>query len=367
MVDTGDHPDAPSHEGHIRQRNIPLPSLASHDDSCGIGSNERSRAEKARARTGWLAVAGAGLVVAGLLAEALADDDSPVRRPVRGAQLAGWGAALLATSVLADSTIEHYKGSYQKPEMTIAPPAAAITLVTAVATALSSRLLRCKAAVFSAAIVTGLIGTGFHARNILRRPGGLTLNNVFYRAPFGAPAALALAGAGGVGAVLAQRASRPRKGSLRSYQSRLADAHVARTRVGTGMSWLTASGLFGLTAEVGLLHFRGAFHNPLMWAPIVCLPASAVAMLAAGEEPRLSSAGANRAAHWALGTTSFLAIAGTGLHAWGVGRGMGGWRNWTQNLFAGPPVAAPPSLAGIALLGFSALDLLRSQATGRAA
>ncbi len=305
-------------------------------------------------------------MVAGLLAEAMADDDAPVRRPVRGAQLAGWGAALLATSVLADSAMEHYKGSYQKPEMTIAPPAAAITLVTAVATALSSRLLGCKAAIFSAAIVTGMVGTGFHARNILRRTGGLTLNNVFYRAPFGAPAALALAGAGGIGSVLAQRASTRRTGADTGARG-VRNMVQARMRAGKGMARLTASGLFGLTAEVGLLHFRGSFHNPLMWAPIVCLPASGIAMLTVGDEPRLSKPSANRAARWALGTTSFLAIAGTGLHACGVGRGMGGWRNWTQNLFAGPPVAAPTSLAGIALLGFSALDLLRSRASGEAA
>lgn len=342
-------------------------SYGSAHNGDSIGSNDRSRLRRRRARIGWLAVGGAGLIAAAMLAEAFADGDADpddggaTRRPVRAAQLAGWGAALLATSVLADSAMEHYRGSYQKPEMTIAPPAAAVTLLTALGTALSARFLRCKAAVFSAAIATGMIGTGFHARNILRRTGGLTLNNVFYRAPFGAPAALALAGAGGLGAVFAQRAS---AGAARSGLQ--AGEHAARRRVrtGTGMAWLTGAGFFGLTAEIGLLHFRGAFHNPLMWAPVVCLPASGVALLAAGERPRLAASATNRFAHWALGMTSVLAVAGTGLHAVGVGRGMGGWRNWTQNLFAGPPVAAPPSLAGIALLGFSALDLLRSPITG---
>ena len=40
---------------------------------------------------------------------------------------------------------------------------------------------------------------------------------------------------------------------------------------------------------------------------------------------------------------------------------MGGFGNWTQNLFQGPPMAAPPSLLGIGLTGLAALDLLKDE------
>ena len=39
------------------------------------------------------------------------------------------------------------------------------------------------------------------------------------------------------------------------------------------MSALTGVGLLGTTAEAGLLHFRGAFHNPAMLLPVTLPPA----------------------------------------------------------------------------------------------
>ena len=293
------------------------------------------------------------------------------RRPARATQMAACGAALLAGSVLADSAMEHYRGSFKKPAMLVAPPAAAVTLITAVVTALSSRFGALKSAVFGAAIATGLFGTGFHVKNILRRPGGLSFNNLFYRAPFGAPGALALAGAAGIGAVAAERATQ--RSALapgvetsggRRRQARLPNPVAgARWRVGRGLGGVTSAGLLGLVAEVGLLHFRGAFHNKLMYLPIACVPLAAAAMLSASAIPSAGRAGAARRA---LQATAVLGIVGTGLHAYGVSRNMGGFANWTQNLFVGPPVAAPPSLAGIAMMGFAALDLLRPGAQGSA-
>ena len=127
-------------------------------------------------------------------------------------------------------------------------------------------------------------------------------------------------------------------------------------RVGRFLGATTAFGLFGLTAEIGLLHFRGAFHDKLMYAPVAVLPLSGLAMAASSAFP---SRGRSRRTRVALGTTMALGVAGTGLHAYGVSRNMGGFGNWTQNLFQGPPMAAPPSLLGIGLTGLSALALLK--------
>jgi hypothetical protein len=43
---------------------------------------------------------------------------------------------------------------------------------------------------------------------------------------------------------------------------------------------------------------------------------------------------------------------------------MGGWRNWRQNLFAGPPLPAPPAYTGLAVAAFGALLLMRKAHRG---
>mgnify|MGYP003143559830 CR=1 FL=1 len=115
-------------------------------------------------------------------------------------------AALLGGSVLVESAIKHYRGNFRRKEMFVAPVVAAGTVATALATAFTSRSGSYKTALFGGSITTGLFGLGFHMENILSRPGGLSWNNLFYRAPFGAPGALALAGIAGIGAVATDRA-----------------------------------------------------------------------------------------------------------------------------------------------------------------
>ncbi|GAB3465769.1 hypothetical protein [Azotobacter salinestris] len=96
---------------------------------------------------------------------------------------------------------------------------------------------------------------------------------------------------------------------------------------------LVLSGLLGTSAEAGLLHFRGAFQNPAMLLPVSAPPVAA-------------------------GLLAGSALAGTGFHALGVARNCGGWRNWRQNLHAGPPLPAPAGFTGLALAGLAAELLL---------
>jgi hypothetical protein len=110
--------------------------------------------------------------------------------------------------------------------------------------------------------------------------------------------------------------------------------------------------------EAGGLHFRGAFQNPLMYAPVVAPPAAA-ATLAAALMTRSSRM--HRLARALLRLTSAVGILGVGFHAWGVHRRMGSWRNWRQNVFAGPPLPAPPAFSGLALAALAALDLFESE------
>jgi len=294
-----------------------------------------------------LALAGGGLLLAGLVGVTLGRRSA--QYVSRAARLAARGAALLAASVLADSAMEHYRGSYRKRPMVVAPLAAAMTLAASLAATRTGGQSRLSQAVFGAAVATGLLGTGFHFKNITDRPGGLSFNNLFYRAPFGAPGALLLAGAAGLGASAAERAVRA--GNLVPGHLATNDSEAVGRRLGA----LTVAALFGLTAEVGLLHFRGAFHNRLMFLPVLGVPTTGLLLLTALPK---GSGPARRRAGRALTLTSGLGALGSALHAYGVSRAMGGFANWSQNLFSGPPIAAPPSLAGIALLGHAALELL---------
>src|SRR6202012_2384947 len=101
---------------------------------------------------------------------------------------------------------------------------------------------------------------------------------------------------------------------------------------------------------------RGAFHNPAMLLPVTMPPVAAGLLARAAVGPAEDHRTSTKA--W-LAATAIMGVAGVALHAYGVSRGMGGWRNWRQNAFAGPPVPAPPSFTGLALAGLAALALMK--------
>jgi hypothetical protein len=186
---------------------------------------------------------------------------------------------------------------------------------------------------------TGLIGLGFHAYNILKRPGELDALNLFYGAPFGAPAALTLAGFYGIIA-----------GEMVSGRD------YVRTRLPKYTAGLIAFSLMGTVAEAGLLHFRGAFQDPAMYLPVTIPPLAALSIGAAALSPR-----ATALAEPLLKATAVLGIAGPIFHAYGIHRNMGGWRNWSQMILQGPPLPAPPAFLGIAAAGLGVLPLLEGE------
>jgi hypothetical protein len=256
-------------------------------------------------------------------------------------------AALLALSVLADSAVEHYRGSYENPGMYAPLITSTLTLLagTSGAAGRSQRRLRgARAGVYATAATVGAVGTGFHLYNLLRRPGGVSWLNLFYAAPVGAPAALSLAGMLGLAADRLEA-------TPREFPPKLLGLPAGRA-----LAALTGLGLAGTVGEAGLLHFRGAFQNPFMLAPVTIPPIASALMLKAAIEPR------PQRAPWLtrgwLSLTALLGFAGVGFHAFGVSRAMGGWRNWTQNVVDGPPLPAPPSFAALSLAALAALSLL---------
>ena len=254
------------------------------------------------------------------------------------------GAGILAFAVLADSGLEHYRGMFANRAMFAPLAAATLTLGASAHGLLDRKPLshRNRDAIYGLAAATGMVGTGFHVWNIGKRPGGMSFLNLFYAAPIGAPFALVLSGLLGLSA------------------ERLRDQAETRRRRVLGLptdgllAAISALGLVGTSGEAALLHFRGAFHNPAMYAPVLAPPLAAGLLSRAMLAP---TRGRTRAARIALRLTTLLGFAGVGFHAFGIARNMGGWRNWTQNILAGPPLPAPPSFTGLALAGLAALRL----------
>ncbi|MGH8260985.1 MAG: hypothetical protein ACREUG_14995 [Steroidobacteraceae bacterium] len=274
----------------------------------------------------------------------------PSRRDVsvRAARRLNRATGLLATSVLLDSAIEHFRGSFRNRFMLVPPAVSALTLAVSAHGTADRRPLahRARQAVFCAAAATGLAGTGFHIYNVLKRPGRLNWQNVFYGAPLGAPMAILLSGL--LGAAAEEVRHMPHRGPPR----------VLGLPAGRMLATVSGLGLFGTTGEAALLHFRGAFHDPAMFAPVTVPPLAAALLLGAAAS---SSPRRGRIARGWLRLTAALGFAGVAFHTWGVARNMGGWRNWSQNVLNGQPLPAPPSFTGLALAGLAALGLLKER------
>ena len=154
-----------------------------------------------------------------------------------------------------------------------------------------------------AAAATGLAGTGFHIYNVLKRPGRLSWQNLFYGAPLGAPMAILLSGLLGI---------RRRMGARHAGRK---PPRVFGCPLGARSAALSGLGLLGTTAEAALLHFRGAFQNPAMFLPVTIPPVGAALLLNAAVAPKRRDRWFARV--W-LRLTPAAGLAGVGFHAWGV-------------------------------------------------
>lgn len=277
---------------------------------------------------------------------------APRARAVRAARRLNRASGMLAASVLADSAVEHYRGRFENPAMYTPLVVSTLAILASLHGGTDPRrgAHRARDTIYALTAVTGLVGTGFHLYNIGKRPGGYTWVNFFYAAPVGAPAAIALSG------LLGFAAERVRDNPPGVRPT------IFGLPAGRALAALASAGIMGTVGEVGLLHFRGAFQNPGMFIPVTMPPVAAglLARSAASPTPRRS-----RLTRLWLRLTALMGFVGVGFHAFGVARMMGGWRNWSQNIVAGPPLPAPPSFTGLALAGLAALSLLEDRADGR--
>jgi hypothetical protein len=266
----------------------------------------------------------------------------------QAARLVAGGAALLAGAVLADAAIEHYRGSFDNRLMPAPLIGSALVLSTDVAIAvggMAGHAAPLAMTVHVSGAAVGAAGLGFHAYNIAKQVGGVRWGTLFYQAPIGAPAALVLAGTLGAAAQTLARGGEA-----------LGPVPLLSGRV---LAATCALGIAGTAAEAALLHFRGAYHDPAMWLPVTLTPVAALVLARAAQTGRVT---------WvttaALAVTAALGLVGSGFHAYGISRNMGGWANWRQNLLAGPPLPAPPAFTGLAVAALGALLLMRKTRHG---
>jgi len=237
--------------------------------------------------------------------------------------------------------MEHFQGNYANRAMYVAPSLGAAAMATALSGYAPHHI---GTAIFGAGMTAGLAGLGFHFYNITKRPGGLSWQNVFYGAPYAAPGALALSGLFGIVAGVVHRMR---------HQSRQRQIEFAE-----GFAYTVSACMMVTASEPWVLHFRGAYHDPFMYVPVTVVPAAAAALAYAGIQ---QSEPSFKMARTLLNTAGLVGLVGAGFHIFGVHRNMGGWKNWSQMLFQGPPIPAPPSFTGLALAGLGALHLLRQE------
>ena len=184
---------------------------------------------------------------------------------MRAARRLNRAAGMIAASVLADSAMEHYRGEFHNSAMWTPIVSAALSLAVSIHGQTDRRTgaHRGRDCGLCGGRADGMIGTGFHLYNITKKPGGLCWQNLFYSAPIGAPAALSLSGLMGF---LSERVRDNRPGT---------PPKIAGYPAGRAVAALTGASLLGTVGEAGLLHFRGAYHNPFMLLPVSVPPVAA--------------------------------------------------------------------------------------------
>lgn len=192
------------------------------------------------------------------------------------------------------------------------------------------------------AIAAGLIGFCFHHYyGIVRKPGGYRrlFNSVLYGAPPLAPLALT---AMGVFALIARR-------GLAGVPD------VAGLPLRTALLAVIVVCLLGAILQAGVLHFRGAFNNPLMYAPLTIPVLTTLVGIWLMVQPSPVTLVALGCLFWLMLLTGFV---GLGMHLRGFDRQMGGLYVARFNWLQGPPATAPALFAGIAAIGLVATGML---------
>lgn len=253
--------------------------------------------------------------------------------------------AALTLLLLADAFAGHYRSGFVFRSQYAPFLSGGLLIVTAIAAVLKPEVEWTNLALRVAgwlAVVSGVVGFAFHHYyGIVKKPGGYKwlLHYLMYGAPQLAPLALALTG------MLA-----------------LVAAHgLANEVIFAGMGLRTASlilvaiALAGATLQAGILHYRGAFNNPLMYAPLTVPALAIVVSIWTIISPNNTLLLVFTILLW---LTFLIGFVGLGMHLRGFGRQMGGLYVTLFNWLEGPPAFAPALFTGFAGVGLIAAYLL---------
>ncbi len=253
--------------------------------------------------------------------------------------------ALLTLLILADAFAGHYRSGFGFRSQYIPFITGGLLIVSAVAASIRPQAALANFSLRVAgwlAIFSGVVGFGFHHYyGIAKKPGGYKwlLHYLMYGAPQLAPLALAITG------ILA----------LVAANGLANEISIAGVSLLTALLSLVAIALLGAALQAAILHYRGAFNNPLMYAPLT-VPVLGIVMsvwmiIVPNDIVFL-------ALTLLLWLTFLLGFVGLGMHLRGFGRQMGGTYVTLSNWLEGPPAFAPALFSGFAGVGLIAAYLL---------
>jgi hypothetical protein len=253
--------------------------------------------------------------------------------------------AFLTMLILSDAFAGHYRSGFVFRSQYAPFISGGLLVVTALAAGLRPDARSANVAFQVAAwlaIVSGLVGFAFHHYyGIAKKPGGYKwlLHYLMYGAPSLAPLALTVTG------MLA----------LIAAHGLANEISIAGVSLRTALLALVAAALAGATLQAAILHYRGAFNNPFMFAPltvpVLAIVLSILAIVAATEIVILVFT-------IVLWLTFLIGFVGLGMHLRGFGRQMGGLYVTIFNWLEGPPAFAPALFTGFACVGLIAVYLL---------
>jgi len=259
-----------------------------------------------------------------------------------------WTGLLTATMtlvLLGDAFAGHYRSGFVSRAQYAPFVAGGLLIVAALMASVAPGAAWASTALRAAgwlAVATGVVGFAFHHYyGIARKPGGYKwlLHQLMYGAPQLAPLALALAGAFG----------------LATARGLAGGTQFVGMEMRTALLSLVAVGIAGAVLQSAVLHYRGAFNNAAMYAPLTAPALAVVALVWAALAPGRLALASVLILLWA---TLLVGFVGMGMHLRGFGRQMGGLYVALFNWLEGPPAFAPALFAGFAAVGLSVVYLL---------
>lgn len=251
----------------------------------------------------------------------------------------------LTILLIAEAFVGHYRRGFILRAQYAPLISGGLLIATALVATLKPRLNATTLALQMAgwlAVIFGLVGFGFHHYyGVAKKPGGYKwlLHHLMYGAPSLAPLALTVTGA------LA----------LITARGFANQSNIGGVSLRTALLISIAISMAGATIQAAILHYRGAFNNPIMLVPLT-LPVPAIVLaIFVIVSPNAVVIFLFTILLW---LTFLIGFVGLGMHLRGYSRQMGGLYVTIFNLLEGPAVSAPALFTGFAAIGLITVYLL---------